>query len=110
MGKFDPRSDEAIFLGYSSHSKAYKVLNKRALCVVESVHVLFDETDSLTEHDTQDEEFKLGLVRKDLSLTQSSMVDNGKAPEGEPSLGSNRVKGGQGANQLGGSIAELDLE
>ena len=28
LGKFDPRSDEAIFLGYSSHSKAYKVFNK----------------------------------------------------------------------------------
>jgi len=33
LGKFDPISDEAIFLGYSSHSKAYKVLNKRTLCV-----------------------------------------------------------------------------
>ena len=36
LGKFDPRSDEAIFLGYSSHSKAYKVFNKRTLCVEES--------------------------------------------------------------------------
>jgi len=25
LGKFDPRSDEAIFLGYSYHNKAYKV-------------------------------------------------------------------------------------
>jgi len=47
LGKFDPRSDKAIFLGYSSHSKAYKVFNKRTLCVKESVHVLFDETNSL---------------------------------------------------------------
>ena len=37
LGKFDPRSDEAIFLGYSSHSKAYKVFNKKTLCVEESV-------------------------------------------------------------------------
>ena len=28
LGKFDPKSDEAIFLGYSSHSKAYKVFTK----------------------------------------------------------------------------------
>lgn len=35
LGKFDHRSDEAIFLGYSSHSKAYKVYNKRTLCVEE---------------------------------------------------------------------------
>ena len=26
LGKFDPRIDEAIFLGYSSHSKAYNCL------------------------------------------------------------------------------------
>ena len=43
LGKLDPRSDEAIFLRYSSHSKAYKVFNKRTLCVEESVHVLFDD-------------------------------------------------------------------
>ena len=41
LGKFDPISHVAIFLGYSSHSKAYKVFNKRILCVEESVHVLF---------------------------------------------------------------------
>ena len=29
LGKFDPRSDEAIILGYFSYSKAYKVFNKR---------------------------------------------------------------------------------
>jgi len=28
LGKFDHRSDKTIFLGYSFHSKAYKVLNK----------------------------------------------------------------------------------
>jgi len=110
LGKFDSKSDEAIFLGYSSHSKAYEVFNKRTLCIKESVHVLFDETNSVIEHDIQDEEFKLGLVRKDLSFTQSSMVDNSKAPEGEPSPRSNSVEGGQGANQLGGNITELDLE
>jgi len=51
LGKFNPRSDEAIFLGYSSHSKAYKVFNKRTLCVEESVHLLFDESNSLVEKD-----------------------------------------------------------
>ena len=43
MGKFDPRSDEAIFLGYSSSSKAYKVLNTRTKRFEESVHVVFNE-------------------------------------------------------------------
>jgi len=64
LGKFDPRSDEVIFLRYSSHSKAYKVFNKRTLCVEKRVHVLFDETNSLIEIDAQDDEFELGLAKK----------------------------------------------
>ena len=110
LGKFDPRSDEAIFLRYSSYSKTYKLFNKRTLCVEASVHALFNETNSLIEHDTQEKELELGLVRKDFSLTQISMVDNGKAPEGETSPESDSVESGQGANQSGGSIAEPDLE
>ena len=42
FGKFDPRSDEAIFLWYSSHSKTYKVFNKRTLYFEESVHVFIE--------------------------------------------------------------------
>lgn len=29
LGKFDPRSDEGVFIGYSSSSKAYNVYNKK---------------------------------------------------------------------------------
>jgi len=67
LEKFNPRSDGAIFLGYSSHSKAYKVFNKRTLCIEESVHVLFDESNSLVEIEAQDEDFELGLAKKDFS-------------------------------------------
>jgi len=65
LGKFGPRSDEIIFLVYSSHSKAYKVFNKRTLYVEESVHILFDESNSLVENEAQDEDFELGLAKKD---------------------------------------------
>jgi len=34
------------------------------LCVEESVHVLFDETNSLVEIDAQDNDFELGLAKK----------------------------------------------
>ncbi|WJX12869.1 hypothetical protein P8452_03321 [Trifolium repens] len=44
LGKFDPKADEGIFLGYSLSSKAYRVYNKRLQIVEESVHVNFDET------------------------------------------------------------------
>ncbi|KAK8578905.1 hypothetical protein V6N13_142162 [Hibiscus sabdariffa] len=43
LGKFDAKSDEAIFLGYSLTSKAYRVFNKRTLVVEESIHVVFDD-------------------------------------------------------------------
>ncbi|XP_057496707.1 uncharacterized protein LOC130781518, partial [Actinidia eriantha] len=47
LGKFDSKSDEAIFLGYSITSKAFRVFNKRNLVVEESVHVVFDEYNDL---------------------------------------------------------------
>ena len=70
---------------------------------------MFDEINSLIKHDIQDEEFKLGLKRKNFSLIQSSMIDNGKAPEGEPSPEYDNVKGEQVAYQSGGSNAEPNL-
>ena len=44
LGKFDPKSNVGIFLGYSNSSKAYRVYNKRTLVVEESMHVTFDES------------------------------------------------------------------
>ena len=41
LGKFDAKSDESIFLGYSLTSKAFRVFNKRTLVVEESIHVIF---------------------------------------------------------------------
>ena len=43
LDKFDANSDERIFLGYSSRSKAYRIYNKRTLTIEESMHVNFDE-------------------------------------------------------------------
>ena len=43
VGKFDSRSDEIIFLGYSSTSKAYQVYNKRTKRVMETINVVIDE-------------------------------------------------------------------
>ena len=34
LGKFEPRADEGIFLGYSSRSRAYKCYNKRLRNIV----------------------------------------------------------------------------
>jgi hypothetical protein len=42
--KFDSKSIEGIFIGYSSISKAYRIYIPTSRIVVESVHVKFDET------------------------------------------------------------------
>ncbi|KAJ9544088.1 hypothetical protein OSB04_023795 [Centaurea solstitialis] len=41
-GKFGPKSDEMIFVGYSDCSIAYRVFNKKSRVVYESVNVRFD--------------------------------------------------------------------
>nr|GEW86633.1 retrovirus-related Pol polyprotein from transposon TNT 1-94 [Tanacetum cinerariifolium]GEY05463.1 retrovirus-related Pol polyprotein from transposon TNT 1-94 [Tanacetum cinerariifolium] len=44
LTKFDPKSYEGIFLGYSQNSKAYIILYKHTRKVEESLNVTFDET------------------------------------------------------------------
>ncbi|GJT35045.1 retrovirus-related pol polyprotein from transposon TNT 1-94 [Tanacetum coccineum] len=44
LTKFDPKSYEGVFLGYSHNSKAYIILNKHTRKVKESLNVTFDET------------------------------------------------------------------
>ncbi|KAI3708855.1 hypothetical protein L2E82_38363 [Cichorium intybus] len=43
LSKFESRSDEGIFLGYSFTSAAYRVLNKRTRVIEQSTDIHFDE-------------------------------------------------------------------
>ena len=43
LGKFDAKSDESIFLGYSTTSRAYRVFNKRTKTMMESINVIIDD-------------------------------------------------------------------
>jgi hypothetical protein len=40
--KMDPKSDEGIFLGYSTNRRAYRVFNSRTKVVMESISVVID--------------------------------------------------------------------
>ncbi|GJW88756.1 retrovirus-related pol polyprotein from transposon TNT 1-94 [Tanacetum coccineum] len=44
LTKFDPKSTEDVFLGYSPNSKAYIILNKETIRNEESLNVRFDES------------------------------------------------------------------
>lgn len=43
LGKFDSRSDEGIFLGYSPNSRVFLVFNLRTSSVMESINVVIDD-------------------------------------------------------------------
>jgi hypothetical protein len=44
LGKFSPKADEGVFIGYSKESSAYRVYNRRTKKTTESMNVSFDET------------------------------------------------------------------
>ncbi|KAJ9546418.1 hypothetical protein OSB04_018961 [Centaurea solstitialis] len=50
LGKFNSKSDDGIFLGYSSISKTYRVFNKRRQTIEETIHVKFDESGPTFPH------------------------------------------------------------
>ncbi|KAH0658141.1 hypothetical protein KY285_026676 [Solanum tuberosum] len=85
LGKFDPRSDECVFVGYSSSSKAYMVFNKRTMCIEESVHVVFDESGDLKSLEMKDEDdlnelFKIQNNEAILPEAEGNQDSNGTAP------------------------------
>ena len=73
--KFDVKSDEGIFLQYSTSSKTYRVLNKRTLVVQESIHIVFDESNdkpSRKEDMLNDDAENLNKKIDDLTLKDDS--------------------------------------
>ncbi|CAN1273905.1 Retrovirus-related Pol polyprotein from transposon TNT 1-94 [Linum perenne] len=63
LGKFDAKSSESIFIGYSLKSKAFRVFNKSSGKVEESIHVVFDDkVSSVTRTDEEDNSFLLFLL------------------------------------------------
>ncbi|GJY86350.1 retrovirus-related pol polyprotein from transposon TNT 1-94 [Tanacetum coccineum] len=47
LTKFDPKSTEGVFLGYSPNNKAYIILNKETMRIEESLNVRFDKSPPL---------------------------------------------------------------
>nr|GEV00572.1 putative ribonuclease H-like domain-containing protein [Tanacetum cinerariifolium] len=43
LGKFDGKDDEGFFVGYSTHSKAFRVFNTRTKIVEDNLHITFLE-------------------------------------------------------------------
>ena len=70
------KSDEAIFLRYSSTSKAYRFFNKRTLIVEDSIHVVFNETeDSSNRKDENVDDVASDILDKTKDLTLDDTED-----------------------------------
>ena len=76
LSKFDAKSDEGVFLGYSTSSKAYRVFNRRTLVVEESIHVVFDESDKKSSR-------KEDVLYDKTSTKKTEGVNNNEEPTKE---------------------------
>ena len=74
LGKFDPKLDEGIHIGYAINGHAYRVYNKRLLAVEESIHVVFDEIDCTVPKPVLDEP-GVDDLRTILQKSKSSELD-----------------------------------
>ena len=69
LGKFYAKSDEGIFFGYSTTSRAYRVFNKRTKTIMESINVKIDD-----------------------ALIKVEMIDDGEGPSTkEPDVEKNQL-------------------
>ena len=49
LGKFDSKSNEGVFLGYSNNNRAYRVYNMRTQIVMKSANIIVDDHSDFSE-------------------------------------------------------------
>ena len=59
MGQFYAKSDDGIFLGYSTNSRAFRVFNLRTSTIMESANVVVDDSCSLEASPSHNEDFSV---------------------------------------------------
>nr|GEY66681.1 ribonuclease H-like domain-containing protein [Tanacetum cinerariifolium] len=74
-GKFEPKGDEAYFLGYSMSSKAFRVFNKRTKRVEENMHIEFLENKAIEKGSGLNWLFDIDSLTK--SMNYVPVVDAG---------------------------------
>nr|GFB98535.1 retrovirus-related Pol polyprotein from transposon TNT 1-94 [Tanacetum cinerariifolium] len=79
LDKMKEKGDECIFVGYSSQSRAYRVFNKRTKVIMESIHTMALEHNSLSLGRKCQENVshgdKTGTTSNELDLLFSPMFD-----------------------------------
>lgn len=90
LGKFDAKSDEGIFLGYSTTSRAYKVFNNRTKTMMESINVKID--DALTKVEMIDDGEGPSTKEPDVEVEALDIEVEGFTPEEESTLMNPRME------------------
>ncbi|TYK14139.1 gag-pol polyprotein [Cucumis melo var. makuwa] len=84
--KWDARSEQGIFLGYSQNSRAYRVFNNKSVSVMETINVVLNDLDSTIKQmiDEEDETSNMSEART-TSTVEVSKADNPSDDLGDPS-------------------------
>jgi hypothetical protein len=83
LGKFDTKSDEGIFLGYSTNIRAYRVFNKRTETMMESINVVVDDEE--VQRPINMEEKQLDSAEPSTAPTDIINPSSKESPDKSPS-------------------------
>ena len=99
LGKFDAKSDEGIFLGYSTNSRAYRVYNKCTKTVMESINMVINDTISKKDIDDDSEGPNLKKNEDDDDMSQGDDVKK-ESPKKEstPPISRRETRSTQGSS------------
>ena len=90
LGKFNTKSDEGIFLGYSTTSQAYRVYNKRTKTVMVSINVEID--DDITKVEMVDDEERPSSKEPIVEVEAQDIEVEGPTPEKESTPVNSRLE------------------
>nr|GEX41620.1 retrovirus-related Pol polyprotein from transposon TNT 1-94 [Tanacetum cinerariifolium] len=87
LGKFDGKSDEGIFVGYSAISKAFRVYNIRTRKVEENLHITFLENKPIITGGGPEWLFDIDALSKSMNYAQvpAGESDNQERPNAKSS-------------------------
>nr|GFB76180.1 ribonuclease H-like domain-containing protein [Tanacetum cinerariifolium] len=76
LGKFDGKSDEGIFVGYSTTSKAFRVYNIRTRKVEENLHITFLKNKPMIAGGRPEKLFDIDALSKSMNYASVSVGIN----------------------------------
>ncbi|GJW47725.1 putative ribonuclease H-like domain-containing protein [Tanacetum coccineum] len=90
LGKFDGKSDEGFFIGYSLSSKAFRVYNIRTRRVEENLHIMFLENKPMIEGNGPKWLFDIDSLTQSMNyvpVTTSTIINESAGTQGELNAG-----------------------